>query len=87
MCRYPREVEDFLHAHPDIQEAQVFGVPDPRMGEEVAAWVGIKEGRSLTDQDLRAFCKGKVIKFHGWVKYFVKTISFFEVSYAHPQND
>ncbi|XP_021956368.1 medium-chain acyl-CoA ligase ACSF2, mitochondrial isoform X2 [Folsomia candida] len=77
---YPREVEDFLHAHPDIQEAQVFGVPDPRMGEEVAAWVGIKEGRSLTDQDLRAFCKGKIAhykipKYIVFTKEFPKTTS------------
>jgi fatty-acyl-CoA synthase len=57
---YPREIEDFLHTHENIQEAQVLGVPDPRMGEEVAAWISIVDGKSLTEQELRDYCKGKV---------------------------
>jgi len=57
---YPREVEDFLHTHPDVQEAQIVGVPDKRMGEELAAWICLKEGHSLNEADLKAFCKGKV---------------------------
>lgn len=77
---YPREVEDFLHTHPAIQEAQVFGVPDPRMGEQVAAWVGTKDQTSLTEQELRDFCKGKIAhykipKYIVFTKDFPKTTS------------
>ncbi len=43
-------------------EAQVFGVPDPRMGEEVACWIGLKDGQSISEKELRAFCKEKVRK-------------------------
>jgi acyl-CoA synthetase (AMP-forming)/AMP-acid ligase II len=57
---YPREIEDFLYSHPAIQEAQLVGVPDPRMGEELAAWIVLKEGQSLTEDELKAHCKGKV---------------------------
>lgn len=57
---YPREVEDFLHTHPKIQEVQVFGVPDPRMGEESAAWIMAKDGQSVTEEEVKAYCKGKV---------------------------
>lgn len=57
---YPREIEDFLHTHPHIQEAQVFSVPDFRLGEEVCCWIKLKDGESLTEEELRAFSKGKV---------------------------
>jgi fatty-acyl-CoA synthase len=57
---YPREVEDFLKTHPKIEDAQLFGVPDSRMGEEPAVWIQLKEGEVMTPNDLKAFCKGQV---------------------------
>jgi len=57
---FPKEVEDFLYLNPLVMEAQVFGVPDEFMGEEVAAWVMLKEGVSLTEEQLRHFYHGKV---------------------------
>src|SRR6478735_3982608 len=56
---YPREVEEFLYAHPDIEDVQVIGVPDERYGEEVCAWVKMRTGATPLDADaVRAFCAG-----------------------------
>jgi len=60
---YPREVEEFLYSHPDIAEVQVFGVPDERMGEEVCAWVQLRPGSSMTEDDLKDFCKEQITYF------------------------
>ena len=60
---YPREVEEFLYTHPDISQVQVFGVPDHRLGEIVAAWVVPKPGTTLTEQGVREFCSGKIAHF------------------------
>ena len=60
---YPREIEEFLYTHPKILEAQVFGVPDPKFGEEVAAWIQLKEGESLAEDDIKAFCKGEIAHY------------------------
>jgi fatty-acyl-CoA synthase len=60
---YPREVEEFLYTHPDIQEVQVFGVPDQRFGEIVCAWVQLKEGASLTEEDVKDFCRDQITHF------------------------
>ena len=60
---YPREIEEFLFTHPDISEVQVFGVEDPKMGEEVCAWIQLKKGRTLTDEQIREFCKGQISHF------------------------
>ncbi|MFX3653962.1 MAG: AMP-binding protein [Paracoccaceae bacterium] len=57
---YPVEVENFLMTHPGIQQAQVFGVPDERLGEEVAAWIILRPGATLEAEALRAWCKGKI---------------------------
>uniref|UniRef100_A0A6Q2Y0Z2 Medium-chain acyl-CoA ligase ACSF2, mitochondrial n=1 Tax=Esox lucius TaxID=8010 RepID=A0A6Q2Y0Z2_ESOLU len=58
---YPAEIEQFLHTHPKVQEAQVIGVPDARMGEEVCACIRLKEGQDCSAEDIRAYCKGKVM--------------------------
>ena len=66
---YPREVEEFLYAHPDIADVQVIGVPSEKYGEEVMAWVKVREGSSLTGDDLVAWCKGKIATYkipHHW---------------------
>ena len=60
---YPREIEEFLFTHPDISEVQVFGVEDPKMGEEVCAWIQLRKGRTLTDEQIREFCKGQISHF------------------------
>jgi fatty-acyl-CoA synthase len=60
---YPREVEEFLHTHPGVSEAQVIGVPSEKYGEEVMAWVRPKPGGSLDETDLTAFCKGRIATY------------------------
>jgi fatty-acyl-CoA synthase len=61
---YPREVEEFLYTHPDILDAQVVGVPDPRYGEELMAWIRMRPGAApLTAGALRAFCEGKLARY------------------------
>jgi fatty-acyl-CoA synthase len=57
---YPREIEEFLYTHPKIGEVQVFGVEDPKMGEEVCAWIQMKNGQTATEDDIRDFCKGQI---------------------------
>ncbi|MGI8760837.1 MAG: AMP-binding protein [Jatrophihabitantaceae bacterium] len=61
---YPREVEEFLYTHPDVLDAQVIGVPDERYGEELMAWVRLREGAGpLTAEALRSFCTGKLAHY------------------------
>jgi fatty-acyl-CoA synthase len=61
---YPREIEEFLYTHPDILDAQVIGVPDERYGEELMAWVRMREGADpLTIEALREFCTGKLARY------------------------
>ena len=60
---YPREIEEFLYQHPAISEVQVFGIPDEKMGEEVCAWVQLNDGQTMTEEDLKAFCKDQITHF------------------------
>ena len=60
---YPREIEEFLYRHPDVEDAQVIGVPSARYGEEVMAWVKLKAGVVLTGEQLRAFCHGAIATY------------------------
>lgn len=61
---YPREIEEFLYTHPDILDAQVIGVPDEKYGEELMAWIRLREGApELTADALREFCTGKLARF------------------------
>jgi fatty-acyl-CoA synthase len=57
---YPREVEEFLYGHPEIVDVQVIGVPDERYGEELMAWVRLREGVTLTVDDVAGFCRGRI---------------------------
>jgi fatty-acyl-CoA synthase len=59
----PREIEEFLFTHPQIADVQVVGLPDPRYGEEVCAWVRPKPGAHLTDEEVRSFCRGRVAHY------------------------
>ena len=60
---YPREVEEFLYTHPDIVDVQVIGVPDVKFGEELCAWVKLRPGSSLTAEQVREFCTGKIAHY------------------------
>ena len=60
---YPREIEEFLYSHPKIQDVQVIGVPDPRFGEEICAWIKLHSGQSATAEEIREFCKGQIAHY------------------------
>ena len=60
---YPREVEEFLYTHPEVEDAQVIGVPSARYGEDVMAWIKPKAGAHLTGERLRAFCYGAIATY------------------------
>jgi len=60
---YPREVEEFLYGHPAIEDVQVIGVPDAKFGEELCAWVKLRPGQTLTLEELREFCTGKIAHY------------------------
>jgi fatty-acyl-CoA synthase len=60
---YPREIEEFLYTHPAIADVQVIGIPDERYGEEVCAWVLLKESAKLEEEELKEFCRGQIARF------------------------
>ncbi len=60
---YPREVEEFLYGHPQIEDVQVIGVPDEKYGEELCAWVRLRAGSELTGEEIRAYCTGKIAHY------------------------
>jgi fatty-acyl-CoA synthase len=60
---YPREVEEFLYGHPDIADVQVIGIPSEKYGEEVMAWVKLREGAQPAGDELAAWCKGKIASY------------------------
>ena len=60
---YPREVEEFLYTHPKIADVQVVGVPDPEWGEELCAWVRLAEGEACNEDEVRAFCRGRIAHY------------------------
>jgi fatty-acyl-CoA synthase len=60
---YPREIEEFLYTHPDVSDVQVIGVPSQRYGEEVMAWMKLREGASTSEDELVAFCRGRIATY------------------------
>ncbi len=60
---YPREIEEYLYRHPDVVEVQVIGVPDARYGEEIMAWVQLRDGISLDADDIKEFCRGQIAHY------------------------
>ncbi|MDB4845232.1 AMP-binding protein [Hellea sp.] len=60
---YPREVEEYLYTHSEIAEAQVFGIPDAKYGEQVCAWIQLRPGSSLSACDIHAYCQGQITHF------------------------
>ncbi|WP_313099140.1 AMP-binding protein [Epilithonimonas sp.] len=76
----PKEIEDFLYAYPNIMDVQIIGVPSEKFGEEVMAWVKVREGATLSEEELLNYCKGqiahyKVPKYWKFVDEFPMTIS------------
>ena len=75
---YPREIEEFLYTHPDIVDVQVIGVPDVRYGEEIMAWVQLREGSSLTRDELATFCRDRIA--HYKVPRYVHVVNEFPMT-------
>jgi fatty-acyl-CoA synthase len=75
---YPREIEEFLYTHPDVDDVQVIGVPDERYGEELMAWIRPKAGSTLTAEDVRDFCRGRIAHFK--IPRYVKLVDAFPMT-------
>jgi fatty-acyl-CoA synthase len=75
---YPREIEEFLHGHPAIEDVQVIGVPDPKYGEELCAWIRLRPGTQLDADQVREYCEGKIA--HHKVPRYIKFTSGFPMT-------
>ena len=60
---YPREVEEFMHTHPQVADVYVVGLPDERLGERVLAWIRLKPGETATEDEIREYCRGRIAHF------------------------
>ena len=60
---YPREIENFLYNMPQIESVEVSGIPSPKYGEEVGAFIKVKEGHSLTEEEVKLFCRGQIARY------------------------
>ena len=75
---YPREIEEYLYRHAAVQDVQVVGLPDKKYGEELCAWIIIKPGHVLTEQDIRDFCKGQIA--HYKVPRYIELVTEFPMT-------
>ncbi len=75
---YPREIEEFLYRHPKVQDVQVVGLPDKRYGEELCAWIVTKPGQTLSEDEIREFCKGQIA--HYKVPRYIRFVSGFPMT-------
>ncbi len=75
---YPREIEEFLYRHPKIQDVQIFGVADPRYGEELCAWIRVRAGETLSEAEVRGFCEGQIA--HNKIPRYVEFVEEFPMT-------
>jgi fatty-acyl-CoA synthase len=75
---YPREVEEFIHTHPSVSDVHVVGLPDERLGETVCAWIRLKDGDRMTEEDVRNYCRGKIAYFK--VPQYVRFVDSFPMT-------
>jgi fatty-acyl-CoA synthase len=75
---YPREIEEYLYRHPKIQDVQVFGVPDPRFGEEICAWIKPRPDQTLTEEEVRDFCRDQIA--HYKVPRYIRFVDAFPMT-------
>jgi fatty-acyl-CoA synthase len=75
---YPREIEEFFFRHPKIQDVQVFGVADAKWGEELCAWIKVRDGETLTEEEVRAFADGQIA--HNKVPRYIQFVSEFPMT-------
>jgi fatty-acyl-CoA synthase len=75
---YPREIEEFLFRHPEIEAVQVVGVPDVKYGEELCAWIQLKAGASAGSEDIKVFCQGQIA--HYKIPRYIKFVDAFPMT-------
>ena len=75
---YPREVEEFLYRHPKVADVQIIGVPDRKYGEELCAWILLREGETATAEEIQAFCKGQIA--HYKIPRYIKFVEAFPMT-------
>jgi len=75
---YPREVEEYLYTHPKISDVQVIGVPDEKYGEAIMAWVMLKPGEQMTEEDVRDYCQGNIA--HYKIPRYIKFVTSFPMT-------
>jgi fatty-acyl-CoA synthase len=75
---YPREIEEFLYSHPKVQDVQVIGVPDAKYGEEIMAWIRLRDGQTATAEEICDYCRGKIA--HYKVPRYVRFVDAFPMT-------
>ena len=75
---YPREIEEFLYGHPSIEDVQVIGVPDAKFGEQLCAWIKLRDGASATTEEIQDFCRGQIAHFK--IPHYVKMVDSFPMT-------